>query len=41
MKGSDFSDPEQIIHIPARDLTATREAKLADLVAFVELCDRV
>jgi hypothetical protein len=31
MKGSDFSDPEQIIHIPARDLTGTREAKLAEL----------
>ena len=31
MKGSDFSDPEQIIHIPARHLTGTREAKLAEL----------
>jgi hypothetical protein len=31
MKGSDFRDPEQIIHIPARDLTGTREAKLAEL----------
>ena len=31
MSGSDFSDPDQIIHIPARDLTGTREAKLADL----------
>jgi hypothetical protein len=31
MKGSDFGDPEQIIHIPARDLTGTREAKLSEL----------
>jgi hypothetical protein len=31
MNGSDFSDPDQIIHIPARDLTGTREAKLAEL----------
>lgn len=31
MKGSDFSDPDQVIHIPARDLTGTREAKLAEL----------
>jgi hypothetical protein len=31
MNGSDFSNPDQIIHIPARDLTGTREAKLAEL----------
>jgi hypothetical protein len=31
MDGSDFGDPAQIIHIPARDLTGTREAKLAEL----------
>jgi hypothetical protein len=31
MNGSDFSDPDQIIHIPARDLAGTREAKLAEL----------
>jgi hypothetical protein len=31
MKGSDFSDPDQVVHIPARDLTGTREAKLAEL----------
>jgi hypothetical protein len=31
MSGSDFSDPNQIIQIPARDLTGTREAKLAEL----------
>jgi hypothetical protein len=31
MNGSDFSDPDQIIHIPARNLTGTCEAKLAEL----------
>ena len=31
MSATDFGDPHQIIHIPARDLTGTREAKLADL----------
>ena len=31
MSGTDFGDPDQIIHIPARDLTGTREAKLAEL----------
>jgi hypothetical protein len=31
MNGSDFGDPDQIIRIPARDLTGTREAKLAEL----------
>jgi hypothetical protein len=31
MSGSDFSDPDQIIHIPARDLAGTRGAKLAEL----------
>lgn len=27
MSATDFGDPDQIIHIPARDLTSTREAK--------------
>jgi hypothetical protein len=31
MSVTDFGDPHQVIHIPARDLTGTREAKLADL----------
>lgn len=31
MSATDFCDPDQIIHIPARDLTGTREAKLAEL----------
>jgi hypothetical protein len=31
MNGSDFRGPDQIIHVPARDLTGTREAKLAEL----------
>ena len=31
MSATDFGDPDQIIHIPARDLTGTREAKLAEL----------
>jgi hypothetical protein len=31
MSVTDFGDPDQIIHIPARDLTGTREAKLAEL----------
>ena len=42
MSGSDFSDPDQIIHIPARDLTGTREAKLAELdTLLVRNRDRV
>jgi hypothetical protein len=35
MSATDFGDPHQIIHIPARDLTGTREAKLADLDLFL------
>ena len=35
MSATDFGDPHQIIHIPARDLTGTREAKLADLDMFL------
>ena len=31
MSATDFGDPHQIIHIPARDLTGTRDAKLAEL----------
>jgi hypothetical protein len=31
MSVTDFGDPHQVIHIPARDLTGTREAKLAEL----------
>lgn len=31
MSATDFGDPRQIIHIPARDLTGSREAKLAEL----------
>lgn len=31
MSATDFGDPHQVIHIPARDLTGTREAKLAEL----------
>ena len=31
MSATDFADPDQIIHIPARDLTGTREAKLVEL----------
>lgn len=31
MSATDFGDPDRIIHIPARDLTGTREAKLAEL----------
>ena len=31
MSATDFGDPDQIIHIPARDLIGTREAKLAEL----------
>jgi hypothetical protein len=31
MSATDFGDPHRVIHIPARDLTGTREAKLADL----------
>jgi hypothetical protein len=35
MSATDFGDPHQIIHIPARDLTGTREAKLAELDTFL------
>ena len=35
MSATDFGDPHQVIHIPARDLTGTREAKLAELDMFV------
>lgn len=35
MSATDFGDPRQIIHIPARDLTGTREAKLTDLDIFL------
>ena len=35
MSATDFGDPHQVIHIPARDLTGTREAKLADLDVFL------
>ncbi|HSL21253.1 MAG TPA: hypothetical protein VK886_06940 [Vicinamibacterales bacterium] len=35
MSATDFGDPHQIIHIPARDLTGTREAKLAELDMFL------
>ena len=35
MSATDFADPHQIIHVPARDLTGTREAKLADLDMFL------
>jgi hypothetical protein len=31
MSATDFCNPDRIIHIPARDLTGTREAKLAEL----------
>jgi hypothetical protein len=31
MSATDFGDPDQIIHIPARNLIGTREAKLAEL----------
>ena len=34
MNGPDFSGPDQI-HIPARDLTGTREATLAELDALL------
>jgi hypothetical protein len=35
MSATDFGDPHEVIHIPARDLTGTREAKLADLDMFL------
>ena len=35
MGATDFGDPHQVIHIPARDLTGTREAKLAELDMFL------
>jgi hypothetical protein len=31
MNASDFVDPNRTIHIPARDLAGSREAKLAEL----------
>lgn len=31
MSTTNFADPDQIIRIPARELTGTREAKLAEL----------
>ena len=31
----DFGDPHQVVHIHARDLTGTREAKLAELDMFL------
>jgi hypothetical protein len=31
MSATNFGDPDQIIHIPARDLTGPRDAKLAEL----------
>jgi hypothetical protein len=31
MSVTDFGEPHQVIHIPARDLIGTREAKLAEL----------
>jgi hypothetical protein len=35
MSATDFGDPHQVIHIPARDLTGTRQAKLAELDMFL------
>ena len=35
MSVTDFADPHQIIHIPGRELTGTREAKLAELDIFL------
>jgi len=35
MSATNFGDPHQIIHIPARDLTGTRDAKLAELDTFL------
>ena len=35
MSVTDFGDPHQVIHIPARELTGTREAKLAELDMFL------
>jgi hypothetical protein len=35
MSVTDFGDPHRVIHIPARDLTGTREAKLADIDMFL------
>ena len=31
MSATDFADPRQIIHIPARELAGSRAAKLAEL----------
>jgi hypothetical protein len=49
VSASDFGDPSTRIHIPARDLTGTREEKLAELdrlllqleVVRFALCGRV
>ena len=38
MSATDFGNPHQIIHIPARDLTGTREAGLAELDTFSRSC---
>ena len=35
MSATDFDDPHLVIHIPARDLTGTRDAKLAELDIFL------
>ena len=35
MSVTDFGDPHQVIHIPAHDLSGTREAKLAELDMFL------
>lgn len=35
MSATDFGDPHQVIHIPARDLRGTRETKLAELDMFL------
>ena len=35
MSATDLGDPVHVIHIPARELTGTREAKLAELDMFL------
>ena len=35
MSATDLGDPDQVIHIPARDLTGRRDEKLADLDLFL------
>ncbi len=35
MSATDLGDPDRIIHIPARKLTGTREAKLDELDMFL------